>query len=603
MYVGTDLTVANNIAVTGTVDGRDIATDGTKLDTVETNADVTDTTNVTSAGALMTTGGTITGNVAHGDNVQATFGDDGDFQIYHSGSSSIVRESSTGNLLLAGNDVNITNGAMNATHIDCNNGGSVELYHNNNFKFSTLSDGARVVGNLTISGTVDGVDIATRDGVLTSTTTTANAALPKTGGTMTGDLDVQATITSDQLIMGDNQKVRLGNAGDLEIYHNGTDNYIYSNNKTLRVQGNGSPIKLSPVNADLSAEFKPNGAVDLYHNAVKKFETSATGATLTGNLALTGTVDGRDVATDGSKLDGIESSANVTDTANVTSAGALMDSEIASLASVKAINQGLSSTSSPTFADLTISSAYPDFTIIDSDAGYTAKMLFQQVGGGSILKTFSHSNDGEFIIMGGASSTEHFKVNSSGHITVSGTVDGRDLASDGSKLDGIASGANNITNNNQLTNGAGYITSFTNTTYSAGTGMSLSGTTFNCTIDSPSEVGLGNLSSSGNSLSGSFTASGNITAYSSRKLKSDIKTIDNALDKVSQMRGVTFTKDGELSSGVIAEEFEEVAPELVQDGEYKSVAYGNTVGYLIEAIKELKAEVEELKSKKNCECE
>jgi hypothetical protein len=103
-------------------------------------------------------------------------------------------------------------------------------------------------------------------------------------------------------------------------------------------------------------------------------------------------------------------------------------------------------------------------------------------------------------------------------------------------------------------------------------------------------------------LSGSFTASGNITAFSSRKLKSDIKTIDNALDKVSQMRGVTFYKDGELSSGVIAEEFEQVAPELVLDGEYKSVAYGNTVGYLIEAIKELKNKIEELKSKKNCEC-
>ena len=47
------LHVAGNIKVTGTVDGRDVATDGTKLDTVETNADVTDATNVTAAGALM----------------------------------------------------------------------------------------------------------------------------------------------------------------------------------------------------------------------------------------------------------------------------------------------------------------------------------------------------------------------------------------------------------------------------------------------------------------------------------------------------------------------------------------------------------------------
>jgi hypothetical protein len=157
----------------------------------------------------------------------------------------------------------------------------------------------------------------------------------------------------------------------------------------------------------------------------------------------------------------------------------------------------------------------------------------------------------------------------------------------------------------QVTNALGFTppSSDSNTTYSAGTGMSLSGTTFNCTIDAPSEVGLGNLSSSGNNLSGNFTATGNVTAYSDQRLKSGIKTIDNALDKVSQMRGVTFYKDGEFSSGVIAQEMEQVAPELVMNGEYKSVAYGNTVGYLIEAIKELKAEVADLKCKKNCECE
>lgn len=56
-------TVNGNITVTGTVDGRDVAADGTKLDTVETNADVTDATNVAAAGALMRSGGTMTGNL------------------------------------------------------------------------------------------------------------------------------------------------------------------------------------------------------------------------------------------------------------------------------------------------------------------------------------------------------------------------------------------------------------------------------------------------------------------------------------------------------------------------------------------------------------
>ena len=62
------------------------------------------------------------------------------------------------------------------------------------------------------------------------------------------------------------------------------------------------------------------------------------------------------------------------------------------------------------------------------------------------------------------------------------------------------------------------------------------------------------------------------------------------------MRGVSFERDGKPSSGVIAQELREIAPELVHDdGEHLGVAYGNLVGYLIEAVKELKAEVEELK--------
>lgn len=57
-----------------------------------------------------------------------------------------------------------------------------------------------------------------------------------------------------------------------------------------------------------------------------------------GNIAVPGTVDGRDLATDGSKLDNIEANADVTDTTNVTAAGALMDSEVTNLAQVKAFD-------------------------------------------------------------------------------------------------------------------------------------------------------------------------------------------------------------------------------------------------------------------------
>jgi len=99
--------------------------------------------------------------------------------------------------------------------------------------------------------------------------------------------------------------------------------------------------------------------------------------------------------------------------------------------------------------------------------------------------------------------------------------------------------------------------------------------------------------------SGNLTAAANVTAYSDARLKKDVSTIDNALDLVGKMRGVRYTRtDTETKGvGVIAQEMQEVLPEVVMEGENLSVAYGNIVGVLIEAIKELRAEIKELKAK------
>ena len=121
----------------------------------------------------------------------------------------------------------------------------------------------------------------------------------------------------------------------------------------------------------------------------------------------------------------------------------------------------------------------------------------------------------------------------------------------------------------------------TNTTYTAGNGLTLSGTQFLMS----------------GSFTGNFTATGNVTAWSDERLKSNIKPIENSLDKVLKMRGVTFDMNGVASTGVIAQEVEKILPEVVFDGEYKSVAYGNIVGILIEAIKELTDKVNLLENK------
>lgn len=89
-------------------------------------------------------------------------------------------------------------------------------------------------------------------------------------------------------------------------------------------------------------------------------------------------------------------------------------------------------------------------------------------------------------------------------------------------------------------------------------------------------------------VGGAVYAAGNVTAYSDIRLKTDIQTIENALEKVCAIRGVTYLRidSGERQTGVIAQEVQKVLPEAVSGDEYLGVAYGNLAGLLIEAIKE-----------------
>jgi hypothetical protein len=100
-------------------------------------------------------------------------------------------------------------------------------------------------------------------------------------------------------------------------------------------------------------------------------------------------------------------------------------------------------------------------------------------------------------------------------------------------------------------------------------------------------------------VNGTIRATGNVIAYSDARVKENVETIPNALDKVKSMRGVGYNKIGEekRSIGVIAQEMLEVMPEVVSQDEQGmySVAYGNLVGVLIEAVKEQQQQIDELK--------
>lgn len=267
-----------------------------------------------------------------------------------------------------------------------------------------------------------------------------------------------------------------------------------------------------------------------------------------------------------SKLNGIEASADVTDTANVVaalSAGTGIGLSAAGEISNTAPDQTVALTGA---GATSISGTYPNFTITSTDTNTDTDTDTTYTAGSGLSLTgtvFANTSPDQTVALTGAGAT-----------SISGTYPNFTITSTDTNTD-------------------------TNTTYSAGTGMTLSGTTFNCDIDSPSEVGLGNLSNSGNNLSGSFTATGNITAYSDASLKSNVSSIQDALETVAKLRGVSFTRNdlnNEKQIGFIAQEIEAEVPEVVfqLDNGIKTVAYGNVVALLVEAIKELKAEVEEL---------
>ena len=133
--------------------------------------------------------------------------------------------------------------------------------------------------------------------------------------TVTGDISAvddfgadSASFTGD-VSLSDNGKIKLGDDDNLQIYHNPTNNTSYINNaggNDLTVKTDGLYLK-SADNTKSMLNASQSGAVNLFHDGDIKLETRDDGVRVTGNIAVDGTVDGRDVATDGTKLDGIDS--------------------------------------------------------------------------------------------------------------------------------------------------------------------------------------------------------------------------------------------------------------------------------------------------------
>jgi len=114
----------------------------------------------------------------------------------------------------------------------------------------------------------------------------ATSALSATSGTFSSTLNVTGETTlATHLNLGDNDKIKLGAGSDIEIYHDGTYSRIMESGGTaLVLDTTSTDIRLTASNSEVMGKFVKDGAVELYHNNSKKFETDSSGVTVTGNV-------------------------------------------------------------------------------------------------------------------------------------------------------------------------------------------------------------------------------------------------------------------------------------------------------------------------------
>ena len=249
--------------------------------------------------------------------------------------------------------------------------------------------------------------------------------------------------------------------------------------------------------------------------------------------------------------------------------------------------------------------------------------LYSKTAGGTVVQV-GFGNLTSAMVTTALGFTPYNSTNPSGYITASGSITGSSGSCTGNAATATkwATGrtialTGDVTGTSAAFDGSAAL-SFAATLANSGV---TAGTYTKVTVDAKGRVTTGSSMTSGDvtsalgytpankagdsftgsiSVSGSITATGDITAYSDARLKTDIETITGALDRVRKLRGVTFSRreTGNRGVGLIAQELAAIVPEAVmthEDG-LLSVAYGNLVGVLIEAVKDLADKVDRLEA-------
>jgi hypothetical protein len=251
--------------------------------------------------------------------------------------------------------------------------------------FETISD-----GTIGVTAFVDEDDMSSDSATLVPTQQSVKAYVDSQ--VTAQDLDFQADSGGALSIDLDSETLTFTGGTGVDTSGSGNAVTFAIDSTVATLTGSQTLTNKTLTSPDVNTPDIDGGTIDgTVIGGATPAAVSATTVSATGNITVGGTVDGRDVATDGSKLDGIETgatadqtaaeirtlvesasdsnvftdadhskldgieaNADVTDTANVTAAGALMDSELTSIASVKALNQGVATTDSPTFAAVTV---------------------------------------------------------------------------------------------------------------------------------------------------------------------------------------------------------------------------------------------------------
>jgi len=265
--------VVSDSIVDGSIVNADVNASAAIARTKLANVDLVDDTSPQLGGNLDVN----TKNIEFGDSGSVNddrlkFGASGDLQIYHDSNDSYIHDAGTGHLNILATNFRVRNADSDEVYIVANDDGAVELYHNNGKKFETKSDGVDITGELQC----DSLDV---DGAATFT----GADVTFFGANYNAFWDQSA----NQFQIEDNAKVVFGSSQDLQIYHDGSHSRIVDTGTgRLSIQSNDFRIE-NVASSELMAKFVEDGAVELYYDNSKKFETTSGGTKVTGFLNVT----------------------------------------------------------------------------------------------------------------------------------------------------------------------------------------------------------------------------------------------------------------------------------------------------------------------------